>query len=200
MFLYLLCLTYPYQLSKQSSSQIVVDATPLQVMGYPVTIRNTNVSLALDQPFDAFESIDLGNGEYKFFVTKSSSDAPEIDTNNQVRSFTPLSLGTYYVGLMHATGYARVTVERAIVRVRPNQNCRFDESSYASYEDPTRTMTYRDIVLATYVYLDYLDASSDIGKRVAECADVDESGTLEFRDLLLVTYFYLGYLTGFPTP
>ena len=161
MYHLLLCFAYPYQTSQITSSKAVVDGTPVVIMGYPVAIQTMDVSsIPLGTTFDAFNTINLQNSEYKFYVQKSTSDTPEIDTNNAGRTFVPPSLGTY--------------------------------------EDPQKRMTYRDIVLSTYVYLGYLDASSFVFKRVHECADTNQDGVLEFRDTLSVTYFYLGYLSEFP--
>ena len=195
---HLLCLSYAYQLSQKASSQVVVDASLISIMGYPVKIENANVFIQLGETFDTFDMVDLTNREYKFYVHKAMADEPDIDSNNVGHAFQPPTLGTYYVGLMHASGFAQVTANRAILTVYPNPNCRFDASSYSSYENPREKMTYRDVVLSSYVFFGYLNASSTIATQVNECADVNMNGVLEYRDVLSITYFYLGYLSELP--
>ena len=172
----------------------------VHIMHEPVVLRNTHSVIEVG------ESLSLsGTGSNARFVVIDARDDSvvedvELNGDDGVSvQFTPPGPGTYYAGLMHASGYNTVTTERVTLDVlpeasaAPSYTCLTREGQLASFTSLAVSVSFVDAVNLLYASLGRLP-QSELTNRIAACGDFDSDGSLSFTDFVNVLYVSLGRL------
>lgn len=120
LFIQVLCLhvmivfSWPSMLNDARARNAVVLGSTSNIMN-----RSPNIKVFLNEQILLGESYTFGGvgSQYKFYWEHETDQNDWHSSYNNQLSMTPSQTGTYYVGLLHASGYGLVTVERVNLTV-----------------------------------------------------------------------------------